>query len=550
MFHGQFLTMETRMPRVEAVLIKDGNIEETGTLEELQALCPDAVLRDMGGAVILPGFIDGHSHLTAVADSMALADLKPEAEDGRGTMEEIREKLKKKLEEMEEDGTASPDTWVIGTGYDNSLLPGGAHPDRRLLDQVSEKYPVAAVHVSGHICAVNTRGMEILGYTGEAFQVPEGGTADRNGLLKENAFLAPEKQKKMMNGAGADRISSIGRASEYYASFGITTAQDARASVKDYEDLRAAGASGRLKCDVALYFPEKEAEKILPRTEPGQNPYQDMVRTAGCKMFLDGSPQGKTAWLSEPYYQVPPGEDRDYCGSPILGDDEVTGIMTRCIRNRWQINVHVNGDAAIEQMIRCFEKAAEAAGTGSPEKNPGAGLRPVAIHCQTVRKDQLERMAQDGIRISFFHDHVYYWGDYHRDSVLGPERASHISPLSWADGYGIPFTLHQDSPVVPPNVLFAVHNAVNRRTSSGSLLGPEHRISVERALRAVTLDAAAQLFEEDTKGSIRKGKRADFVVLDRNPLTVPAEEIRKIRILETIKNGETTYQSKKDCILR
>lgn len=138
MFHGQFLTMETRMPRVEAVLIKDGNIEETGTLEELQALCPDAVLRDMGGAVILPGFIDGHSHLTAVADSMALADLKPEAEDGRGTMEEIREKLKKKLEEMEEDGTASPDTWVIGTGYDNSLLPGGAHPDRRLLDQVSE----------------------------------------------------------------------------------------------------------------------------------------------------------------------------------------------------------------------------------------------------------------------------------------------------------------------------------------------------------------------------------------------------------------------------
>ena len=144
--------------------------------------------------------------------------------------------------------------------------------------------------------------------------------------------------------------------------------------------------------------------------------------------------------------------------------------------------------------------------------------------------------------ISFFEDHVYYWGDYHYDSVLGPDRAERISPLASAINRGINCTLHQDTPVVQPDVLFAVHNAVNRMTKAGRVLGKEQRVSIYDALRVVTYAGAYQIFEEDTKGSLEPGKYADLVVLDQNPLKVSVERIKDITVLETIKNGISIYR--------
>lgn len=144
---------------------------------------------------------------------------------------------------------------------------------------------------------------------------------------------------------------------------------------------------------------------------------------------------------------------------------------------------------------------------------------------------------------SFFLDHVYYWGDYHYDSVLGPERASRISPLKSALNHGISYTLHQDSPVVPPDVIASIHNAVNRQTRSGRILGAEQRITVKEALRAVTICGAYQIFEEGRKGSIAPGKVADLVVLDRNPLQVPMDELKEIKVLETIKDGAVVFRT-------
>ncbi len=209
--------------------------------------------------------------------------------------------------------------------------------------------------------------------------------------------------------------------------------------------------------------------------------------------------------------------------------------MRTCVKNRWQINVHANGDEAIEQMIRCYQSVLEETGS---EKN----LRPVVIHCQTVREDQLDRMKEIGMIASFFLDHVYYWGDYHYESVLGPERAAYISPARSALERGVSFTLHQDSPVAPPDVMGAVHNAVNRKTAKGRVLGAEQTITVKEALKAVTVNGAYQIFEENRKGSIAAGKAADFVILEENPLLVPEERLRDIKVLETIKAGETIYK--------
>lgn len=532
LYHGTFLTMAENRPEPEAVLIRDGVIGGTGTLEEMRKLAPDGMLRDMEGHTVLPGFIDGHSHLSAVAYQLLVANLKPSPLGPCNSVEDVVRELKGFLETH----SLRPGQWLMGMGYDNSVFPEGAHPTKEDLDRVSTEIPVAAAHISGHLCVVNTKGMELLGYTGEHFKVPQGGVVEPAGLLKEQAFLG--KNGEMQGPAPEDVVKAVGDASKLYASYGLTTVHDGKVPEGQYQLLKGAAAMGLLKNDVVMYLAPELADQLL--TGPGPEAlaakgYEHHLRPAGVKLFLDGSPQGKTAWLSEPYYVVPDGEQPDYRGFPVQSEAYVMDVMRTCVKNRWQINVHANGDEAIEQMIRCYQSVLEE--TGSDRD-----LRPVVIHCQTVREDQLARMKEIGMVASFFLDYVYYWGDYHYESVLGPERAERISPARSALKHGVSFTLHQDSPVAPPDVMGAVHNAVNRKTEKGRVLGQEQTITVMEALKAVTLNGAYQIFEEDKKGSIEVGKTADFAVLERNPLTVPKEEIREIKVLETIKSGETIFR--------
>ena len=356
---------------------------------------------------------------------------------------------------------------------------------------------------------------------------------EKTGLLKEQAFLGSDK---MTGPSQEDVLKAVEQASSLYASYGITTAQDARTREGEYQLLKAAGEAGFLKTDVVSYLAPELAERILPKQFPNKNRYENHLRLGGVKLFLDGSPQGKTAWLSEAYYEAPEGEKRDYRGFPVQDESYVLSVLEQAVKNNWQMNVHANGDEAIEQLIRCYQSAIKKYGKGKE-------LRPVVIHCQTVRMDQLDRMKEIGMMASFFLDHVYYWGDYYYESVLGPERAERISPLKSALDRGIPFTLHQDTPVVPPDVMFSVHNAVNRRTRSGRILGQEERISVKEALKAVTIRGAYQLFEEEQKGSIAPGKKADFVVLKENPLEAGLEKIKDIPVVMTIKEGEVIYEN-------
>ena len=526
-YNGQILTMDDRYHSPEAVLTENGRIMALGRTEELKTIGRDAEQVDLAGAAMLPGFIDGHSHLTAAAYQLLMVNVNPSPTGRCNSVEELVEEGIRALAQTHlEDGQ-----WFMGMGYDNSVYPDGKHPTREDLDKISRDIPVSMMHVSGHLCVVNTKAMELLGYGGSGYEVPEGGVVQPDGLLKEQAFLAPHKQK-LMQGPGPDQVlKAVGRASRLYASYGITTAQDGRTTRSDYELLKAAGAAGLLKNDVISYMAVDCAKEFLPRQYPALNGYMNHYRPAGCKIYLDGSPQGKTAWLSQPYLVPPDGQNEEYRGFPVMESEDVFQVMETCIRNHWQINVHANGDEAIEQMIRCYTKALKA--VEHPEK-----LRPVVIHCQTVREDQLDRLKGIGMLPSFFLDHVYYWGDYHFESVLGPERAERISPAASAVKRSMSFTLHQDSPVVPPNILFSIHNAVNRKTKNGMVLGEEQRVPVIEALKAATVYAAYQIFEEENKGSITPGKLADFVILDQNPLKADKETLKDIKVLRTIKEGE------------
>ena len=196
---------------------------------------------------------------------------------------------------------------------------------------------------------------------------------------------------------------------------------------------------------------------------------------------------------------------------------------------------HTNGDAAADQLIGAVEKA--------NEKHPVEDPRTVMIHAQIVRGDQLNKMKEINIIPSFFVSHTFFWGDWHRDSVLGKKRAYSISPAKSALDKNITFTFHNDSPVAPVDITPLLWSGVTRVSRSGDIIGPDERVSIMDAIKAVTINAAYQNFEEDTKGSIEVGKIADLVVLSENPLNVDPMEIRNINVLYTYKEGKLIYSA-------
>ena len=254
--------------------------------------------------------------------------------------------------------------------------------------------------------------------------------------------------------------------------------------------------------------------------------YKKHLKIGGYKLVLDGSPQGRSAWLSKPYL----GDETEYCGYPWMQGETVYGYIKKALEENKQVLAHCNGDAASEQFLNAYKMAKR-------ETKNDKDLRPVMIHCQTVRNDQLDRMAELKMIASIFVGHVWYWGDVHIKN-LGEERGNHISPAKDALDRGVLINFHQDTPVTKPYMMHSVWCAVNRISRTGKLIGTDQAIDVYEALKAITINAAYEYFEETSKGSIAVGKKADFVILDKSPLEIDKMEIKNIKVLETIKEGE------------
>jgi predicted amidohydrolase YtcJ len=324
----------------------------------------------------------------------------------------------------------------------------------------------------------------------------------------------------------------VRRGVETYARYGFTTAQEGRATKGVYEAIKAAAAQESLPIDIAVYV-DYVAHPDL-HTWDVSNTYTNRVRLAGAKLTFDGSPQGRTAWLSQPYYQVPPGQPQDYLGYEVMTDAQAIERVSSAYQHNIQVINHGNGDASIDQLLKAVRQATA--------KHGGGDRRTVLIHGQTVREDQLDAIQELGIFPALFPAHVFYWGDWHRQVTLGPERAARISPMRSVLKRGMKGTIHTDSPVVLPHSTRTMWSAVNRRTRSNFLLGEDQRLTPLEALKALTIWSAYQHFEEDSKGSIEVGKLADFAVLSDNPLTVDPMTIKDIEVVATIKEGKTIYQ--------
>jgi predicted amidohydrolase YtcJ len=400
------------------------------------------------------------------------------------------------------------------------------------------------VHQSGHFGVFNRKALELAGITDCRKEVPGGlircedDGQTPNGVLEENAFFAALSVFQA-NIDDAYNLDLFRQGMQSFARFGYTTAQEGRAFAPTVAIAETKASQAPLPIDVALYVDYTAKDHLKQSAYYSGSGYDGIaytngLRIAGVKLTIDGSPQGKTAWLSQPYFVPPEGQDNDYVGYAAMTAEQVDAEVMDAFANNRQVLVHCNGDAAIDRYLNAIEKAAQEYDLND--------RRNVLIHGQTLRKDQIGRLKTLDVMPSLFPMHTFYWGDWHKESVLGPERAAYISPTRDVLDAGMIFSSHHDAPVANPDSMRVLGATVTRVTRSGEVLGPDQRVTPYEGLKAITIWPAYQHFEEKVKGSIEVGKQADFVILSADPLTIDPLTIADIRVLETINDGHTVFE--------
>ena len=513
-FGGPIVTLEEPQ-YAQALVERGGRIAYVGDREEAERLAgPGARRVDLEGRALLPAFLDPHSHLLACAYARLQVPLGECAGWG-----EIADRLSRHVQER----GVQPGEWVKGTGYDQNALAEGAAPDRFCLDRACPNNPVVIQHASGHAGVFNTLALERLGALNGDCGLERDGQGELTGRGEENPFL--DLLGRIPMEGLEDVLRAFQGAQEEYASHGIATAQEGLLQPVMAPVYREILRRGLLYLDVNAYVPPADYDRLRGQFAQGVSASPGTFQVAGMKIFLDGSPQGGTAWVREPYAG-------GGCGTSTMTDGQVLSAFRQALDRDAQLLAHCNGDRAAEQYLTLLAQA---------EREAGKKLcRPVMIHAQLLGLDQLERVKALGVIPSFFVAHVYHWGEIHVKN-FGLDRAGRISPAGSALAWGIPFTFHQDSPVIPPDMLETIWCACVRRTKTGRVLGAEERIPVEAALRAVTQTAALQYGLERELGTLRPGKRADFVLLSGDPLRTPPEELKKLQVERTIQRGRTIW---------
>ena len=539
-YGGSILTMEGMQPKyAEALLVRDGKILFVGSKQQAERLADIQVQYiNLNNKTLLPSFIDAHSHVNMVGFHQMVANLYPMPD---GSVSDINSLVNV----MNTWKTQNPTViktmggWILGNGYDDAQLSEQRHPTATDLDRVSKDQPVMILHQSGHLASVNHKALELLNFN-QNTPNPEGGVIRReansnipNGVLEESAlFTAIGSIFKDVPPQVMFQIAQKGI--DAYVKNGFTTVQEGRADQGTTEMWHALAKQNQLPIDVVSY-PDITTSQEYMLKQGSSRQYDHHFRIGGVKISLDGSPQGKTAWLTQPYLVPPEGKDKSYKGYAAIKDDQqVNQYINLAFKQGWQVLAHANGDAAIDQFIGAVKDATA--------KQGKADRRSVLIHSQTIRDDQLDQLKALDIIPSFFSLHTFYWGDWHRQQTLGEVRAARISPTATALKKQLIFTEHHDAPVVPPNSLMMLDATVNRVTRSNDVLGADERISPYMALKSMTDWAAYQYFEDQHKGTLTQGKLADLVILDQNPLTIPSREIKNIQVLATYKEGNLIYQ--------
>ena len=527
--NADVMTMNPEQPKVTTFGTFKNRFLGVGSDQFLKTI-PGTMVEhiDLQGKTVIPGFIESHNHLSMYAATLLQLDCR--AETVRD-IETLKREVKNKAIQTDSG------QWILGFGYDDTLISDCRHLNCSDLDVAAPHHPVLIMHVSAHLAYANSKAMVISG-VGSETPDPEGGHIDRDqagrpsGLLLEPAAIDLVKKHVPKLNAGQYR-SLLKRAIPYYHRHGITSShdgaigytKDAPEIIEAYRQLEAAGELGlRVYMTIMHSYYDQLTSLGL-----GSAFGSDLLKLGSVKLFQDGSIQALTAALSDDYLNRP-----GHRGECIHPQENLNHLIEKYHRLGLQIAVHANGDRAIDSVLQAIDRAQHLA--------PRGDCRHMLIHTQMATLDHVRRMKALQVIPSYFVNHVFYWGDRHRDLFLGQERASTIDPLGTSLREGLPFTLHSDLPVTPVDPLASIHNAVNRVTRQGKILGADERIPVLEAFKAYTVNAAFCSFEENSKGSIVDGQLADFAIISDNPLSISPDKIKEIEILGTYVGGTKVYE--------
>ena len=529
-FNGEIITMENdSVQYVEAIVEQNGKIVFVGSKADAESKYKNARLNDLKGATMLPGFIDPHSHFGMVSNTMGQVDLNPEPVGKIKNIADIVQRLK----EYKETNKIADGEWIFGWGYDDGQLEEKRHPTKADIDSALPNNPVYLQHTSGHMGVANSLGLQKLKFDATTVN-PEGGNIDRlpnsqelSGLVQETAMYP--FVRNMLEILASKQAEFFEITQNYYASNGITTAQDGMTDRNTIKFFQSQADEGKLEIDLIALAGYSELDSNLADTSLVFKKYKNGFKVQGTKIVADGSPQGKTAFFSKPFLTSVPGCTHNCRGLPSLSQEAIDKLFETAYANDNQLFIHCNGDATVDMILKAHKLACQKL------KQPlDKDRRTIIIHAQFARPDQLKMLVNYNMQPSFFTNHAYFWGDEHVLN-LGKARAEFLSPMVSARKLGLKPTNHSDATVTPVNPIFTIWTAVNRFSRSGIVIGEKERTTPYLALQAITSFAAYELFDENLKGTLTVGKLADFVVLDKNPLKIDPLDIRNIQVVETIK---------------
>jgi predicted amidohydrolase YtcJ len=529
--NGVILPVDAAFSEYQALAIAGNHVVAVGSREAVRSEVGqiDRVV-DLGGRVVLPGFIEPHMHFALMAGLGHWPDIGPFQYSTTG---EALQALKQIARET------PADHWVVARQFDPSLQAGPAMLTTRELDEVSSTQPVFVLNASGHLAYGNSRLLEFAGVGrgtpdpagGQYFRYPDG---TPNGAMSQVAYLPiMMRNEQLMSTLGEGFVEAGLRIGDEAAALGITTLCDqATGGVAGMGDLafyRQMFDSGRMHSRIrASLYSEKANEWDEHGVAFGDG--DDLLRVVGWKVVTDGSNQGFTGRQRTPYYGTAD------LGLFYVAPEALEEMVKKRGAQGWPLVLHGNGDAAIDSILDAVQAAADA---GIDVKK----LRCRIEHCSILHDEQIARIRDLGMGPSFLINHVYYWGQVMRDKVFGAEKVELLDRCAAVERAGINWSLHSDAPVSPLGSLHKIRVAVVRDLwrEPDTVLAPQERVSVEAAIRAVTINAAWQCHSEKEIGSLEPGKLADLVVLDQDPRKVDPRAISDIGIAGTWMNGVQVF---------
>jgi len=535
-YGGDIVTMEgDSAAYAEAVAVKDGKIIFVGSKADAEKMKGDSTqMNDLAGKTLLPGFLDAHSHYI---NSLLVANQCKLYAPPSGPAKDV-ESIIAALKTFAEERKIPKGEMIMGYGYDENVMPNGRLLNRDDLDQAFPNNPVRIDHVSMHGVVLNSLALKKYGISAATKTPPGGviirkpGTNEPYGLIMETAFLPIMEQSEKMT---SDQELAWTKAGQMlYAEAGITTAHEGASHLPQIQTMKRASEAGANIIDVIAFPFITDVDNILknvPLTDWGK--YNNGFKIGGVKITIDGSPQGKTAFFSTPYLTGGPAGEKNWKGELTFPQDMVNKMVKKVYEMNVPLNLHCNGDASIDAFLKAYEFA-----RGGDYSKP---WNVTTIHSQFMRKDQIAKFVQYKVRPSFYTLHTYYFYEAHLKN-RGVEQAQYISPMRDAIDAGMKPTNHTDFVVAPLDQMMMLWSAVNRISRDGAKVGLDQAITPYEALQAMTINAADQYDESDSKGSISNGKRADLVILDQNPLKIDKMDIKDIKVIETIKDGKSIYK--------